>query len=199
MNEKKFVETMHITSRLSALNKMWNYPEIRLFSEIPRKGTDKDWNYYLHGIETPVFFISNKQWQKFKQLLKEHASFSYQSSCWAYLGKGSGRGFKRANVYSYWSQSLGYYIDCVFIEDIVFICTPMPIKIDRVYTHWGSYKGTFFEHRLEKLEDYNQTVEFLWNLYGNARSENISAVSLKDILIIDLQILIGILRKLLEG
>jgi hypothetical protein len=196
--DEKFVETMRIASRLSALNKIWNYPEIRLFREIPRKDTDKDWNYYLYSIETPVFFISNKEWQKFKALLKEYASFSYQSSCWAYLGKGIGRGFKRANVYSFWSQSLSYHIDCVFIEDIVFICAPMPIKINRAYTHWGSYKGTFINHRIEELEDYNQTVEFLWNLYNNARSENISAVSLKDMLIIDLKILIGMLKKLLE-
>jgi hypothetical protein len=74
----------------------------------------------------------------------------------------------------------------------------MPIKINRAYTHWGSYKGTFINHRIEELEDYNQTVEFLWNLYNNARSENISAVSLKDMLIIDLKILIGMLKKLLE-
>jgi hypothetical protein len=186
-------EGFRLIKTLGGLDKVGEYSEIIVLGEIPSKN-GKDWRYYVIEIETPIFYINTPQWQRFKALLREYAKFSSKSEGWVYLGRGKGRGFKKVRIYKYFDEVANYFIHCIFIKDLVVISIPKPVKIDRAYTHWGAYKGTYFNLMVDALENFNNEVELVeGGLRKSAETEKVITFSLKDI-----EDIIKLLIKLLK-
>jgi hypothetical protein len=189
-------ENYLLASRIIGLERAKEYPQLRIFYRIPPRKTDKDWNYYLSSIEAPIFSFKKSEYKHFKKLIREYAHYSCSEKAYVFLGKGFG--FKRVLVVSFYSDLTNYHINCVFLEDFVLVCVPKPVRIKRAYTHWGSYKGTFIIIDSSNLENFNQTIDLVNQLYHLARNENISAITLKDILESTLKVLIAKIRKLID-
>ena len=194
---------MSLYSRLYGLNQA-NRPELKVYHSIPRNPPRKgDWNYFLDSIHSPIFVSTLKVWkEEVKATLKEFCSYSYSKNGYIFLGKGKGRGFRKVFIAYYFSLDTHYRISVIFLEGLAFICVPKPIKVDRAFTSWGSYKGTFIELRTEELEGYGNTIRLADTLYNLLRRKGLGIIHYYDFLmkrfISEISVLIRELKELLS-